>query len=380
MRIVVIEGTGPIGDGLVAALRRNGHDAVMAPPCFDRFTGEGLAAVLRGAAVVVDLADARGVDTREGVERFAAATKMLLEFEVAAAVEHHVALTPVSIERLLDSHYFRARLAEEQLIRRSAIPYSLIRATPLFESLSALADDATHGSSVHVPPALVQPVAAADVVRLLAAIAGGAPLNRTIEIGGPEPFYLAALVQRVLGSKHDERHVTTDPSTPFLGAHLDERSLLAGDEAELGEVRFDDWLRETTEHRGAADSGPSAQRAPNRREFRVSDVAPGSALLLGDVAVFSVAGGFCATQAYCTHRAGPLSEGAIDDSTVTCPLHGAQFNVWTGAVLRGPAEKPLKTYRVTVDGDVGRVVGDERGTVLPQSVPSDPPARDLAIL
>jgi nitrite reductase/ring-hydroxylating ferredoxin subunit len=143
---------------------------------------------------------------------------------------------------------------------------------------------------------------------------------------------------------------------PPAPSKLTERSLVPGDEAELGEIRFDEWLGRTAppmSDQNRQDAvGPAARI---EHEFRISEVPPGSALLVGDVAVFNVEGGFCATQAKCTHRQGPLSEGAIGGSTVTCPLHGAQFNVWTGAVLRGPAKDPLETYAVTVDGDVGRV-------------------------
>jgi nitrite reductase/ring-hydroxylating ferredoxin subunit len=158
------------------------------------------------------------------------------------------------------------------------------------------------------------------------------------------------------------REVIADPHARYFGAELNDRSLMPGDEAELGEIRFDDWLGRTarpTPDRNlqpAVAAAASSERAPlDENEFRISEVPPGSVLLMGDVAVFSVEGGFCATQARCTHRQGPLSEGTLDGSTVTCPLHGAQFNVWTGAVLRGPAQEPLKTYRVTVEGDVGRV-------------------------
>jgi nitrite reductase/ring-hydroxylating ferredoxin subunit len=206
---------------------------------------------------------------------------------------------------------------------------------------------------------VVQPIAADDVARAVAKIATGTPLNGTVEIGGPEPFYLDGLIQRILGARNDPREVIADAHAPYFGTGLDERSLVPGDEAELGELRFDDWLGRTAQ----PIAGQSRQRAVGvaartplkENEFRISDVPPGSVLLMGDVAIFSVEGGFCATQSRCTHRQGPLSEGTVDGSTVTCPLHGAQFNVWTGAVLRGPAKDPLKTYRVTVDGDVGRV-------------------------
>jgi nitrite reductase/ring-hydroxylating ferredoxin subunit len=293
---------------------------------------------------------------------FKTSTHNLLTAEAAAGVRHHVALSVVGTERLLRSGYLRAKLAQEKLIRESSIPYSIVQATQFFEFLSRIADAATHGSAVRVPPVLIQPIAADDVARAVATIATAAPLNGIVEIGGPEPFALDGLIQRVLGARNDPREVIADPHARYFGTELSERALLAGDEAELGQIRFDDWLARTSpvmpepNVQSAAKAGRRSERAPlKENEFRISEVPPGSVVLVGDVAVFSVDGGFCATQARCTHRQGPLSEGTLDGSTVTCPLHGAQFNVWTGAVLRGPAKDPLKTYRVTVDGDVGHV-------------------------
>jgi nitrite reductase/ring-hydroxylating ferredoxin subunit len=156
--------------------------------------------------------------------------------------------------------------------------------------------------------------------------------------------------------------VIADPHARYFGAELNERSLVPGEEAELGETRFDEWIGRIApasdqNRQNTAGAAESVEHPPlKENEFRISEVPPGSVLLVGDVAVFNVEGGFCATQARCTHRQGPLSEGVVDGSTVTCPLHGAQFNVWTGAVLRGPAKDPLKTYAVTVDGDMGCVV------------------------
>src|SRR5262249_39793470 len=268
----------------------------------------------------------------------------------------------VGTGRLLGSGYLRAKLAQEKLIKESSILYSIIQATQFFEFLTNIADAATHGTAVRVPPVHVQPVAADDVARTVAKIATGSPLNGTVEIGGPEPFYLDGLLQRVLGARNDRREVIADAHARYFGAELNERSLLPGDEAVLGEIRFDDWLGRTAHPipnsnvQPAVAAGAGSERAQlEENEFRVSEVPPGSVLLVGDWAVFNIEGGFCATQGLCTHRQGPLSEGSLDGTTVTCPLHGAQFNVWTGAVLRGPAKDPLETYRVTVDGDIGRV-------------------------
>jgi nitrite reductase/ring-hydroxylating ferredoxin subunit len=186
-------------------------------------------------------------------------------------------------------------------------------------------------------------------------------LNGTVEVGGPEPFHLDALLQRVLGARNDPREVIADTHARYFGTELKERSLLPGDDAMLGEILFADWLARTAHPIPNSNVHPAAAgvrtgRSPlKENEFRIGEVPPGSVLLVGECAVFNIEGGFCATQAMCTHRQGPLSEGSLDGTTVTCPLHGAQFNVWTGAVLRGPATDPLKTYRVTVDGEIGRV-------------------------
>jgi len=345
MKIVVIGGSGRIGSRLVPLLTREGHEVVAASrrTGVDIVTCGGLAQALDGAAVVVDAANAPSFEDAAATSFFTTSTRMLLAAEAAAGVGHHVLVSLVGASAVSDSGYFRAKEAQERLVAASAVPFTIVRATQVFEFLDEIADRATRGGTVHAPPVHIQPMAADDVARALARLATGAPLNRTVEVGGPEPFYLDALVQRVLGARRDPRTVVLDRSAAYFGAMLGDRSLVAGDEAELGEIRFEEWLD------GAAP-------APLREhEFRLSDLAPGSVLLLGDVAVFSVEGGLCATQARCTHRQGPLSEGTIDGSTVICPLHGACFNVWTGAVLRGPATQPLKTYAVTVEGDIGRV-------------------------
>jgi nitrite reductase/ring-hydroxylating ferredoxin subunit len=191
----------------------------------------------------------------------------------------------------------------------------------------------------------------------------GSPLNGIVEVGGPEQFRFDELIRLGLSARNDPREVIADPHARYFGTELSERSLVPGDDALLGEIRFADWLKRPTSQRQTASQSAAVVSAGStyalkENEFRVSDVPPGSALLVGDVAVFNIAGSFCATQGKCTHRQGPLSKGSLDGSTVTCPNHGAQFNVCTGEVLRGPAQDPLKTYRVIVDGDIGRVEAD----------------------
>ena len=364
MKIVVVGGRGLIGSKLVTILTRDGHEVVAASrrSGVDAVTGEGLAEALSGAAVVVDVSNSPSFEDAAVMKFFKSSTHNLVTAEAAAGVTHHVAVSVVGTGRLLGSGYLRAKFAQEKLIKESSIAYSIVQATQFFEFLTNIADAATHGIAVRVPPVHIQPIAADDVARAVAKIATGSPLNGTAEIGGPEPFYLDGLLQRVLGARNDPREVIADAHARYFGTELEERSLLPGDEAELGEILFDDWLGRTArpipvsnvQPAGAAGVRTGRSRL-EENEFRIGEVPPGSVLLVGDCAVFNIEGGFCATQAMCTHRQGPLSEGSLDGTTVTCPLHGAQFNVWTGAVLRGPAKDPLETYRVTVDGDIGRV-------------------------
>src|SRR5262245_5936848 len=314
MKIVVVGGGGLIGSRLITMLLGDGHDVVAASrrSGVDVVSGEGLAEALTGASVVVDVTNAPSFEDAEVMKFFKTSTHNLLTAEAAAGVTHHVALSVVGTERLLRSGYLRAKLAQEKLIRESSIPYSIIQATQFFEFLQGIADAATHGNTVRVPPVLIQPMAADDVARTVAKIATGAPLNGTVEIGGPEPFYLDGLLQRVLGARSDPREVIADPHARYFGTELKERSLLPGDEAELGEIRFDDWLGLTTHPipnsnvQPAAAGGQTGHTQLKENEFRVGEVPPGSVLLVGDCAVFNIEGGFCATQAMCTHRQGPL--------------------------------------------------------------------------
>src|SRR6185295_13212530 len=326
MKIVVVGGSGLIGSKLVATLTRDGHEVVAASrrSGFDVVTGEGLGEGLRSASVVIDVSNSPSFEDAAVMKFFKTSTHNLLTAEASAGVRHHVALSVVGTRRLLGSGYFRAKFAQEKLIKDSSIPFSIVRATQFFEFLTNIADAATHGTAVRVPPVHVQPIAADDVARAVAKIATGSPLNGTVEIGGPEPFYLDELLQRVLGARNDPRDVIADAHARYFGTELNERSLLPGDEAELGEIRFDDWLRRTASPIPNANVQPAAAgvrtgRSPLKdNEFRIGEVPPGSVLLVGDCAVFNIEGGFCATQATCTHRQGPLSEGSLDGTQVTC--------------------------------------------------------------
>jgi uncharacterized protein YbjT (DUF2867 family)/nitrite reductase/ring-hydroxylating ferredoxin subunit len=366
MKIVVIGGTGLIGSGLVTKLNALGHEAIPASPNtgVNTLTGEGLAEVLRGAQVVVDVSNSPSFEDSAVMNFFQTSTRNLLSYEAAAEVGHHVALSIVGTDRLPDSGYMRAKVAQEKLIKESSIPYSIVRATQFFEFVTRIADSFTEGNTARVPPVSFQPMAADDVASAVAKVAIGSPLNGIIEIAGPEQFRFDEVIRLSLGARKDPREVTADSHARYFGTELGEASLVpTGDGAQLGKTRFEDWLSLSTNQVPAAPAqsttaASSNPAAPKENEFKVSEVPPGSALLVGDAAVFNVGASLCATQDKCTHRQGPLSKGKLDGSTVTCPLHGSQFNVCTGEVLRGPATDPLKTYRVILDGEIGRVEGD----------------------
>ena len=362
MKIVVIGGTGLIGSRLVTKLTTLGHEAEAAAPNtgVNTLTGEGLAEVLKGAQVVVDVSNSPSFEDAAVMDFFQTSTRNLLSYEAAAGVGHHVALSIVGSERVPDSGYLRAKVAQEKLIKDGPIPYSIIHSTQFFEFVKRIADEATTENIVRLPPVLFQPIAADDVVSALLKVTISSPLNGAIEIAGPEQFRFDELIRQRLTALNDSREVLADPHARYFGAELDESSIVPVGEAQLGETRFEDWLSEPS-NRVAATSpqrplvNAAAIDPLKENEFKVSDVPPGSALLVGEAAVFNVGGSFCAAQNKCTHRQGPLSKGKIDGSTVTCPLHGSQFNVCTGEVLRGPATEALKTYQVIVDGDIGRV-------------------------
>jgi len=244
MKIVVIGGSGLIGSKLVRKLREHGHQVVAASPDsgVNTLTGEGLAEAVAGAAVVVDVSNSPSFEDAAVLKFFETSTGNLLKAEAEAGVGHHVALSVVGTERLSESGYFRAKIAQEKLIRKSSIPYSIVHATQFFEFLKRIADDATDGTTVRLAPVLIQPMAAEDVASEVARISVGSPVNGIVEVAGPQQFRLDELIRRVLRERGDPREVITDPHARYFGAELGERTLVPGDDARLAETRFDDWL------------------------------------------------------------------------------------------------------------------------------------------
>jgi uncharacterized protein YbjT (DUF2867 family) len=244
MKIVVIGGSGLIGSKLVIKLRDHGHEAVAASPNsgVNSITGEGLAEALKGASVVVDVTNSPSWEDAAVLTFFETSTRNLLSYGAAAGVKHHVALSVVGTERLLASGFFRAKIAQENLIKSSSIPYTIIRATQFFEFVRGIADFSTDGNKVRLPSALIQPMAADDVATAVSRIATGAPVNGTVEAGGPEKFRLDDLAGKYLAANKDPREVVTDPKASYYGVELSERTLVPGDDARLGETRFETWL------------------------------------------------------------------------------------------------------------------------------------------
>lgn len=258
MKIVVIGGTGLIGSKLVNKLREHGHEAVAAAPNtgVNTITGEGLAEALKGAQVVVDVSNSPDWEDAAVLKFFETSTRNLLTHETAAGLRHHVALSVVGTQRLTESGYFRAKLAQEKLITESSVPYTIVHATQFFEFLKGLADISMVGDKVHLPPVLFQPMAADDVASAVARVAVGPPVNGIVEIGGPEQFRVDELVRRRLASLKDAREVIADPNARYAGAKLSEKTLVPGNNARLGETRLETWLTQ----QGAQI--PSAQPQP----------------------------------------------------------------------------------------------------------------------
>ena len=248
MKIVVIGGTGLIGSKLVNNLREHGHEALAASPKsgVNSVTGDGLANALKGASVVIDVTNSPSWEDTEVLKFFETSTRNLLAYEAAAGVGHHIALSVVGTERLIESGFFRAKLAQENLIKGSKNPYTIVRATQFFEFVKQIVDYSTEGDIVRMPPALIQPMAADDVASAVARIAANSPLNGTIEIGGPEQFRLHELARLDLAARKDPREVISDPHGRYYGIEVSERTLVPNDDARLGETHFEDWLNQST--------------------------------------------------------------------------------------------------------------------------------------
>jgi uncharacterized protein YbjT (DUF2867 family) len=252
MKIVVIGGSGLIGSKVVKNLLQRGHEVVAASPStgVNTITGEGLAEALAGAQVVVDVANAPSWEDQAVLEFFEKSGRNLLAAEAAAGVGHHVALSVVGTERLLASGYFRAKLAQENLIKASPIPYTIVRATQFFEFVGSIAQLATEGATVRLPSALMQPIVSDDVAAALADVAIAEPLNDTVELAGPEPIRQDELVRQFLSATGDARKVITDVHARYYGIEVNDQSLVPGDNPRLGPTRFEDWLSHSLPTRG----------------------------------------------------------------------------------------------------------------------------------
>jgi uncharacterized protein YbjT (DUF2867 family) len=251
MKIVVIGGTGLIGSKLVALLRQRGQEVLAASPDsgVNALTGEGLPEALAGAQVVVDVSNSPSFDEAAVMRFFQTACRNLLDAEATAGVRHHVALSVVGADRLPNSGYLRAKVAQENLIKASGTPYTILRSTQFFEFFGRIADESSVGNMVRVPDALIQPIVSDDVVSVLAEIALGPPANGTLEVGGPERFRFDEFIGRGLSVKNDKRKVVAEAHAHYFGTELDEDSLIPGGKARIGQTRFETWIGSSTASR-----------------------------------------------------------------------------------------------------------------------------------
>jgi uncharacterized protein YbjT (DUF2867 family) len=247
MKIVVIGGTGLIGSKLVQKLRDAGHEALAASPDtgVNTITGEGLTDALEGAQVVVDVANAPNWDDAAVMDFFQTSSRNLLDAEAAAGVNHHVTLSVVGADRLAESGYMRAKVAQEETVKAGSVPYTILRASQFFEFIGRIADSSMNGESVYLPPVFVQPESADDVAATLAELAVNEPVNGIVELAGPEEFRLDELVRRVLSANDDPRPVTVDIHAPYFGAELEYFSLTPGGDARIAPTHFEDWLSQS---------------------------------------------------------------------------------------------------------------------------------------
>jgi uncharacterized protein YbjT (DUF2867 family) len=258
MKIVVIGGTGLIGSKLVEKLRRAGHEPLAASPesGVDTYTGKGLEQALEGAQVVVDVSNAPAWDDTAVLDFFQTTSRHITDAETSAGVKHHVVLSVVGADRLPESGYMRAKVAQEEAVKAASVPYIILRATQFFEFIGRIADSSMDGDTVHLPPVLVQPEAADDVAAALAEVALSEPVNGIVELAGPERFRLDELARRVLSANNDPRRVTADIHARYFGAELDDRSLTPGGDARIAPTRFEDWLSQSL----AMQTNPATQR------------------------------------------------------------------------------------------------------------------------
>lgn len=266
MKIVVIGGTGLIGSKVVSKVRERGYDVIAASPNsgVNTLTGEGLAEVLEGASVVVDVSNSPSFEDAPVMEFFKTSTSNLLSYETAAGVGHHVALSIVGCDRLPDSGYMRAKVAQEKLIRESSLSYSIVRATQFFEFVNRIADSATESNTVRLPPVRFQPMAADDVASAVSTVAMGSPLNGILDVGGPEQFRFDELIRLGISARNDPREVIADPHARYFGTELSEYSLVPGNDALLGEIHFEDWLSQSASQMPSTSSQPTGAAAASK--------------------------------------------------------------------------------------------------------------------